>query len=81
MYLPYKEIQILKEWKRRALGNGKDNRIFAYTLDEDGVLTVSSDSPGWIIGFKGNLIFEYMEKLKKSNADIKKVLIKEIHKI
>lgn len=71
-------ITILRSWKNKAFnGSNKSRYIFAYKLDRQGILTIFSNHPGFLIGYKGELISKYSQKLYHIKG-IKKVKIEEI---
>ena len=68
---------ILRAWKAEA----KVSHIMLYRL-RNGELTVFTDRPGPLIGFRGELVAKYKEKLLAAPYhSIKEVRIEETHGI
>ena len=69
---------ILRSWKKASFKGSKNPRyVFTYKLDRKRVLTIFSNNPGFLIGYKGELISKYSQELKQLK-EIKKVKIEEI---
>ena len=89
MFVDVRVERLLRDWKKSAFGYTpsewtKQGRklckrgMFGYDFDGE-TLTVYSDYPGFLIGFKGERINEYTEAIKAQSPKIKAVKIKEIH--
>ena len=69
---------ILNSWRNKAFNGSNNSRyVFVYKLDRKGVLTIFSNNPGFLIGYKGELISKYSQELEQLK-EIKKVKIEEI---
>ena len=67
-----KEISnIIKEWKEEARVNGII-MVSAFSSFHK-TIKICTNKPGLMIGYKGELINKYREKLKKVNRDLEKI--------
>jgi ribosomal protein S3 len=69
--------EVLKEWKEDA----KVSHLMLYKL-RDGILTIYTDRPGPLIGYAGERVYRFTEKLKALPIyHIKEVKFEETHGI
>lgn len=62
----YKIQKILKKWKKES----GVMRVIQYTY-KNGLLTIYTSQPGWLIGKKGELANKYIQIFKKEIPDFK----------
>ena len=62
----YKIQKILKKWKKESGAM----RVIQYTY-KNGLLTIYTSQPGWLIGKKGELANKYKQIFKKEIPDFK----------
>ena len=64
-------INIIKEWKEEA-GVNSIILVSAFPSFKE-TIKICTDKPGLMIGYKGELVNKYREKLKKINPNLEKI--------
>lgn len=72
--LSYFAQHILKEWKKEA----KSTKPLQYKY-KDGVLTIYTSQPGYLIGKAGHLYNKYRERLLKNFPKLKEIKMEEVY--
>lgn len=76
MYVLPRTKEVLKRWRKSTLSKCK-RYVFAYSLT-DGVLTIYTDHPGYLIGYQGRDYYNHINKIKETDDTIVKVTIVEV---